>query len=176
MSETSGEGLFPIIDYDELRVSEILPLLEELYDDELQMVAGRERATKGRVTILDRIAEIDRLESSTGVAGALERLLGVRGPSLTLLAGVLLTLAGAVAIGLAWYHAGNTDQVWIQTQEVVSGGFGGMALVVVGTGLIVRDQIAASVHELGEQLRYRGGIPATNGARPSRGSAARDRR
>lgn len=56
------------------------------------------------------------------------------------IAGVSLVLAGLIAISVAWYHTGNTDQLWIQTQEVVLGAFGGLALVVVGTGLLIRDK------------------------------------
>lgn len=63
-------------------------------------------------------------------------------PSRTLIAGAVLIVAGFTAIGLSWYHTGNTDQVWIQVQELASGGIGGMALVIVGTGLVVRDQLA----------------------------------
>lgn len=49
------EILFPIEDYDELRVAEILPLLGQLEPDELQEVRDRELAGKARATILDRI-------------------------------------------------------------------------------------------------------------------------
>ena len=49
------EILFPIEDYDELRVAEILPLLVQLEADELQEVRDREVAGKARGTILDRI-------------------------------------------------------------------------------------------------------------------------
>ena len=55
--------------------------------------------------------------------------------------GGLVAATGFVAIGLAWYHAGNTSQVWIQNQELISGGVGGLALVVFGAALIVVDQI-----------------------------------
>ena len=50
--------MFPIEDYDDLRVNEIMPLLPELYDDELEMVAERERDGANRATILNRIAEL----------------------------------------------------------------------------------------------------------------------
>jgi hypothetical protein len=50
--------MFPIEDYDELRVSEILPLLPELYDDELELVADRERDGSNRASILNRIDEL----------------------------------------------------------------------------------------------------------------------
>ncbi|HWH35970.1 MAG TPA: hypothetical protein VNT56_11720 [Acidimicrobiales bacterium] len=59
----SGGGdddFFPIEDYDDLKVAEILPLIPELYPDELDMVEARERETKGRVTVLDRIDEVRR--------------------------------------------------------------------------------------------------------------------
>jgi hypothetical protein len=49
------EILFPIEDYDDLRVAEILPLLGQLEPDELQEVRDRELAGKARATILDRI-------------------------------------------------------------------------------------------------------------------------
>jgi hypothetical protein len=56
----AGEGdlMFPIEDYDDLRVSEILPLLPELYDDELELVAEREREGSNRASILSRIDEL----------------------------------------------------------------------------------------------------------------------
>ncbi len=52
------DELFPIEDYDELNEGEILPLLPELYDDELDVVEDRERSTKNRAAILDRLAEM----------------------------------------------------------------------------------------------------------------------
>ena len=42
--EEDDEDFFPIEDYDRLKVSEIVPLLPELYEDELDMVEQRERA------------------------------------------------------------------------------------------------------------------------------------
>ena len=50
--------MFPIEDYDDLRVSEILPLLPELYDDELELVAERERGGANRSSVLNRIDEL----------------------------------------------------------------------------------------------------------------------
>ena len=49
---------FPIEDYDDLRVGEVLPLLPQLYADELDLVAARERAGADRAAVLDRIAEL----------------------------------------------------------------------------------------------------------------------
>jgi branched-chain amino acid transport system permease protein len=56
--------------------------------------------------------------------------------------GGALVAVGFAAIALAWYHAGNTDQVWVQNQELISGGIGGLALVVLGSALLVVDWLA----------------------------------
>ncbi|MBV9254478.1 MAG: hypothetical protein JO054_09625 [Actinobacteria bacterium] len=61
-----------------------------------------------------------------------------------LLAGASVLAVGLAAIALAWYHAGNTSQVWVQNQELISGGLGGLALVVVGVGLLVYDGVLAA--------------------------------
>jgi hypothetical protein len=63
-------------------------------------------------------------------------------PLLTL--GMAIVAIGFASIGLAWYHAGNTSQVWIQNQEMILGGLGGVALVIVGTGLGVYDRLLAA--------------------------------
>ena len=60
---------FPIADYDELTVAEIMPLLPQLYTDELGVVAERERNGKNRAAILDRL---DELAASGTDADALE--------------------------------------------------------------------------------------------------------
>ena len=49
---------FPISDYEALAASQVLPLLESLDDRQLEQVAGRERAGRGRRAILEAIAEI----------------------------------------------------------------------------------------------------------------------
>jgi len=49
---------FPIADYDELTVAEIMPLLPQLYSDELDVVAERERAGRNRSSILKRLEEL----------------------------------------------------------------------------------------------------------------------
>ena len=61
---SDGEGVFPIADYDELKVGEIVSLLPELDEDELEMVRDREEAGKNRSTILTRV------EALTGAAAA----------------------------------------------------------------------------------------------------------
>jgi hypothetical protein len=52
------EPFFPIADYDELRAAEILPLLPQLYPEELEEVAERERAGANRATVLNRISRL----------------------------------------------------------------------------------------------------------------------
>jgi hypothetical protein len=54
----AGEAAFPIKDYDQLRVGEILPLLRGLDPDELEEVRDRESAGKGRSVILRRVEEL----------------------------------------------------------------------------------------------------------------------
>jgi hypothetical protein len=62
--------VFPIEDYDDLRVAEILPILGELEDDELIDVRDREAAGKARGTILRRIDIL--LGGGTDVAAGTE--------------------------------------------------------------------------------------------------------
>jgi hypothetical protein len=52
---------FPIADYDELTVDEILPLLPQLYTDELDVVEHREAAGQNRVEI---VGELQRLRAA----------------------------------------------------------------------------------------------------------------
>ena len=56
--QAASDGEFPIADYDELSVAEILPLLDELDDDELEMVADREEQGSNRAAIIKRIDAI----------------------------------------------------------------------------------------------------------------------
>lgn len=70
----ADEDFFPIADYDDLNVEEILPLLPQLYPEELPVVEGRERATKNRAVILDTLAdlaaEFARSEPAAGQSAA----------------------------------------------------------------------------------------------------------
>ena len=54
-------------------------------------------------------------------------------PSLLLFAG--LVVAGFVAIGLGWKVAARTLVVPYQTPALVSGGMGGLTLIILGAGL-----------------------------------------
>ncbi|MEO5678418.1 MAG: hypothetical protein ABIS47_02010 [Acidimicrobiales bacterium] len=64
------DDYFPIEDYDDLRASEVLPLLPELDDDELEMVASRERAGSARSSILHRVDAL--LKASGGAPGPVD--------------------------------------------------------------------------------------------------------
>ncbi len=52
------EEPFPIEDYDDLRAGEIMPLLPQLYADELERVAAYERAGANRGAIVEKIDEL----------------------------------------------------------------------------------------------------------------------
>jgi branched-chain amino acid transport system permease protein len=67
--------------------------------------------------------------------------------------GLALVVLGFAAIGIAWYHTGNTDQLWIQNQELLLGGFGGVAMVVAGVGALVIDRIRVAAAQLVRELR-----------------------
>src|SRR5688500_2505822 len=49
---------FPIADYDDLTAGQILPLLPQLYPDEIGVVEARELSTKARPEILDKLTEL----------------------------------------------------------------------------------------------------------------------
>jgi hypothetical protein len=55
--------------------------------------------------------------------------------------GILAITAGFTSIVVAWYHTGNTDRLWIQTQEFLLGGLGGLGLIVLGATLLLRDAL-----------------------------------
>jgi hypothetical protein len=60
--------LFPIADYDDLRVAEILPLLPELDAEELEMVKAREMKGRARGTVVTRIDELSRVAPASPTA------------------------------------------------------------------------------------------------------------
>lgn len=49
---------FPIADYDDLTVAEVMPLLPQLYSDELDLVIDRERSGRNRSTIIRRLEDL----------------------------------------------------------------------------------------------------------------------
>jgi hypothetical protein len=59
-SPSQREAPFPIADYDDLKVAEILPLLDELDDEELNQVLDREKDDRDRATIVRRVEDLLR--------------------------------------------------------------------------------------------------------------------
>jgi hypothetical protein len=55
---TVSDEMFPIADYDDLTVGEIVPLLPKLYADEIEVVAAREQDGKARRQILAKLEEL----------------------------------------------------------------------------------------------------------------------
>jgi len=53
-----GEVEFPISDYDDLTIDAVLPLLPQLYSDELDVVEERERQGLNRRDVLNKLAEL----------------------------------------------------------------------------------------------------------------------
>ena len=68
--DDAGEVDFPIADYDDLTVAQILPLLPQLYADEIGVVEARERATKSRPSILDKLAQLSGAVAAPAAATA----------------------------------------------------------------------------------------------------------
>lgn len=56
--EVDDETVFPIADYDELDVDEVVGLLPQLYSDELDVVEARERQGRARAAVLAKLAEL----------------------------------------------------------------------------------------------------------------------
>jgi hypothetical protein len=55
---SDDDDMFPIADYDDLTVGEIVPLLPKLYADEVDVVETREKAGKARTQILAKLEEV----------------------------------------------------------------------------------------------------------------------
>lgn len=56
----ASEVAFPIQDYDSLTVAQILPLLPQLYRDELAVIEERERQGKNRRSVISRLELLDQ--------------------------------------------------------------------------------------------------------------------
>lgn len=68
--------------------------------------------------------------------------------------GWLLIAVGFAVIGAGWGGVQSTPVVAVQLAYLASGGFVGMALVVVGVGLLNQDDVRAS-RQILEELRDR---------------------
>lgn len=73
--------------------------------------------------------------------------------------GVGLIAAGFLLVFLGWNGAASVDRVQSQFPYLISGGIGGLSLVIVGVGVLVvqnqradRAQLQATLHELRRAL------------------------
>jgi hypothetical protein len=62
--------------------------------------------------------------------------------SLLMKVGVAVVVIGAACIGLGWWGASGTANLAEQIPYLISGGLFGVALVVAGTGLVMRYSMA----------------------------------
>ena len=114
----------------------IIPHSVSLYLGPIGLIYSATRYPKGFNGV---IAELDHV---------IENLVNRRVPTMQrptirvpVALGILATVAGFAALGLAWYHTGNTNQMWIQNQEMISGGLGGIGLIIVGATMLIRDAL-----------------------------------
>lgn len=92
------------------------------------------------------------------------------------LLGLLFCLTGGAAITFGWAGTAQVTCVDCQVPYLISGGAGGVALVVLGTGLLVIAQLRVEGNRIAERLaappaadqsepRTAGAAPATDTAR-----------
>jgi hypothetical protein len=93
--------------------------------------------------------------------------------------GILFCIAGLVVIFLGWNGAAESDRVASQMPYIISGGLAGLALCVIGTGLLVtasarseRVRLQASVEELREALQRTAEAAVVTGGAQSASSAS----
>ncbi len=85
--------------------------------------------------------------------------------------GLLFCVAGLAVIWAGWNGAASYNDIRKQFPYLVSGGIGGLALVVIGAALLIvqsqradRVQLEANLTELRDILARMAGLPGTNGA------------
>lgn len=69
-----------------------------------------------------------------------------------LVVGLLLVAAGFVAVGMGWYDASGTPDVRRQMQALISGGFGGLAAVVLGAAVLQAHVQSRGSRQLADKL------------------------
>jgi hypothetical protein len=74
--------------------------------------------------------------------------------------GLFFCVAGFVTIGFGWNGSAKTALVDMQFPYLISGGAGGVALVLLGVGLLVMAQVRAERTKLVEELRKVGSTVA----------------
>ncbi|HEV3475207.1 MAG TPA: hypothetical protein VG602_07565 [Actinomycetota bacterium] len=85
--------------------------------------------------------------------------------------GLFFCVAGFVAIGFGWNGSAKTAFVDVQFPYLVSGGIGGLALVLLGVGLLVMSQFRGERIRLGEQLQQVGAVISKAAAPPGSAGA-----
>ena len=88
--------------------------------------------------------------------------------------GLAFCIAGLAVIWAGWNGAASYNDIRKQFPYMISGGLGGLALVVIGVGLMViqsqradRVQLESNLVELRNILERMGAAPTTNGAEAS---------
>ncbi|HEV3364910.1 MAG TPA: hypothetical protein VG795_12375 [Acidimicrobiia bacterium] len=85
--------------------------------------------------------------------------------------GLLFCVAGFAVMWAGWNGAASYNDIRKQFPYLISGGLVGLALVVIGVGLMIiqsqradRVQLEANLHELRQILDRLTGLPTSNGA------------
>ncbi len=88
--------------------------------------------------------------------------------------GLLFCMAGLAVIWAGWNGAASYDEIEAQFPYLISGGMAGLALVVIGVGVMViqsqradRVQLEANLNELRQILQRLTGAPRPNAAEPA---------
>jgi hypothetical protein len=88
--------------------------------------------------------------------------------------GLFFCVAGLAVIWAGWNGAASYNDIRKQFPYLISGGVAGLALVIIGVGLMIiqsqradRVQLEANLTELRNILDRMAGLPKSNGAEPS---------
>jgi hypothetical protein len=94
---------------------------------------------------------------------------GLRARDPWVIAAVIFLFAGSILLVIAWYDISGTANVYEQLPYLVSAGFSGMALIIVGSGLLAAgraDRIERRLAQLVDALTEAAAATA-NGAGPA---------